>query len=508
MKISIRSLLLGTAAALQAGCAGPAPEAPQRAPLAASSERPPNIVLILADDLGWADLGVYGSTFYETPNLDGLAAEGMRFTDAYAAAAICSPSRASLLTGRSPARVNLTDWVPGQGNEPHQKLLQVEDNDRLPLEEVTIAELLRDAGFTTAHIGKWHLGGDEGYRPTGQGFDIMIGVNNAGSPPTYFWPYQGNNRDLDSLTATGHPGENLTDRLGAEAARFIAEHRNRPFFLYLPFYAPHTPLEAKPELVAKYRAKAEALGIPESRVWGEERGHLHRRVQSNPLFAGMVETMDAAVGRVLRSLESNGVADNTVVIFLSDNGGLAVLERPWVERLGTPPTSNLPLRAGKGWLYEGGTRVPLIVRWPGAVRAAAVEGTPVITDDFLPTLLEVAGVEWSADRPIDGLSLVPLLRGTGEPDREELYWHYPHYHGSGQRPSGAVRSGDYKLIEWYEDGRLELYDLSKDPGETVNLAAAMPERAARLRERLARWREATGAQMPLPNPDYKGAQLP
>ena len=509
MKSGTRLVLLCFVAAQQVACAGPGVEAPPQrsSPLGDLSERPPNVVLILADDLGWADLGVYGSDFHETPHLDRLATEGMRFTEAYAAAPVCSPTRASLLTGRSPARIHQTDWIPGQETEPHQRLRQVEDQNYLPLEEVTVAELLRAAGYTTAHIGKWHLGG-EGYRPTDQGFDIMIGTNNSGSPPTYFWPYQGRGRDLDLLTATGRPGENLTDRLGEEAAQFIAEHRDRPFFLYLPFYAPHTPLEAKPELVAKYRTKAEALDIRASQVWGEETGHLHRQVQNHPVYAGMVETMDAAVGRVLRSLEANGVADHTIVIFLSDNGGLSVLERAWAERIGEPPTSNLPMRAGKGWLYEGGIRVPLIVRWPGAVRPGTVEETPVTTDDFLPTLLDIVGLRWSRDKPIDGLSLVPVLRGRGALDREELYWHYPHYHGSGHRPSGAVRSGNYKLIEWYEDGRTELYDLREDPQESMDLAAAMPEMTARLRERLASWLHAVNAQMPLPNPNYRGAAVP
>lgn len=465
----------------------------------AGSGAPLNIVLILADDLGWSDLGVYGSTFHDTPSLDRLARQGMRFTEAYTAGSVCSPSRASLLTSRYPARIGVTDWSPGQGDEPYQKLLQVRDHDELPLDEATIAEALGRAGYATGHIGKWHLG-REGHRPTDQGFDTMVAVNDYGSPPTYFWPYEGRDRDLEWLTATGGPGENLTERLGEEGARFIAEHSDRPFFLYLSFYAPHTPLEGKPELVEKYRARAERLRTPPSEVWGSEGGHLHRREQSHPVYAAMVETLDGAVGRVLESLEQNGIAERTLVIFLSDNGGLAVLERSWGSR---PPTSNLPLRAGKGWLYEGGIRGPMMVRWPGVVPPGTVEDVPVITNDILPTILEVTGATIEQESVSDGVSLLPVLRGRGDLEREELFWHYPHYHGSGHRPSGAVRSGRHKLIEWYENDRVELYDLREDPGETTDLSGEMPELKARLLQRLARWRDSVDAEMPRPNPEYQ-----
>lgn len=458
----------------------------------------PNIVLLLADDLGWADLGVYGSEFHETPHLDRLAAEGMRFTEAYTAGSVCSPSRASVLTSHYPARLHLTDWIPGQGDEPHQPLLQVRDHDALPLDERTMAEELSAAGYITGHIGKWHLG-LEGHRPANFGFDTVIGINDYGSPPTYLWPYVGGDRDLEWLTATGEPGEHLTERLGEEGARFITEHRDRPFFLYLPFYAPHTPIEGKPEVVEKYRRKAQELRIEAEDVWGSEGGHLHRRVQNDPAYAALIEALDNAVGRVLRSLEENGVADETIVIFLSDNGGLAVLERDWGA---DPPTSNLPLRAGKGWLYEGGVRGPMMVRWPGFVDAGAVVDEPVITNDLLPTVLEIAGLPLQPEYTDDGVSLVPLLRGLGSLDRDELFWHYPHYHGSGHRPSGAIRSGDHKLIQWYEDGRVELYHLRDDPGESQDLSRSMPELVGALRDRLGRWLKAVDAQMPMPNPDF------
>lgn len=496
-RLIVECLLMCACLVLWTGCGSS--QDPGSAP---GDGRAPNIVLILADDLGWADLSIYGSEFHETPHLDGFAAEGMLFTEAYTAGSVCSPSRASVLTSHYPARLHMTDWIPGQGDEPHQPLLQVRDHNALPLDEVTLAEELGGAGYTTAHIGKWHLGALEpGQRPIDHGFDTVIGVNDYGSPPTYFWPYEGGDRDLEWLTATGEPGENLTRRLGEEAARFITEHRDRPFFLYLPFYAPHTPIEGEPELVAKYERKAEALGIREAEVFGAEGEHLHRRVQSDPGYAAMVETLDDAVGRVLRSLEENGLVGETIVIFLSDNGGLAVLERDWPLE---PPTSNLPLRAGKGWLYEGGIRGPMMVRWPGAVEAGAVVDVPVITNDLLPTVLEVAGLHVRPEYTRDGLSLVDLLRGRDAPDRQELFWHYPHYHGSGHRPSGAIRSGDHKLIQWYEDDRVELYDVRADPGETVDLSRSMPELADRLRSRLGEWLDDVDAQMPAPNPAHPG----
>lgn len=460
---------------------------------------PPNVVVIVADDLGWADLGVYGSGFHETPSLDRLATSGARFTHAYTAGSVCSPSRASILTSHYPARLRITDWLPGQGDASHQRLLQVRDHAALPLDELTLAEALGDAGYATAHIGKWHLG-REGHRPSDQGFDRVIGANDYGSPPTYFWPYVGNGRDLPQLTATGAEGENLTDRLGEEAAAFIREHRDRPFFLFLSFYAPHTPLEGKPALVAAYREKAERMGLDTLDVFGPEGPHVHRRVQSDPVYAAMVETLDAAVGRVLRSLDENDLAGRTAVVFLSDNGGLAVLERDWPIE---PPTSNLPLRAGKGWLYEGGIRGPMMVRWPGVVGPGSVIDEPVITNDLFPTLLEIAGLE-PGDTLDDGLSLLPLLTGDGALSRDALYWHYPHYHGSGHRPSSAIRFGDHKLIRWYHEDRTELYDLRQDPTESRDLSAARPELRDDLQARLTRWLTEIDAQMPEPNPAYTG----
>ena len=461
------------------------------------SSDPPNIVFILVDDLGWTDVGAFGSTFYETPHIDRLAREGMVFTDAYAAAPICSPTRVSIMTGKYPARLHQTDWIPGRATRPDEMLQQVEDVDYLPLGEVTLPELLREAGYATGHFGKWHLGA-EGRLPTDQGFDVNVAGTHRGYPPGYFHPYQRGEYQLSDLAATGQEGEHLTDRLGTDAVRFIEENKDQPFFLYLPFYAVHVPLEAKDAFVEKYRAKAERMGIQEEEVYGAEGEHRLRLVQSDPVYAGLIESVDENVGRVLEALEAHGVDDRTIIVFFSDNGGVSTSEG-W-------PTSNLPLRAAKGWLYEGGIRVPMIVRWPGGTQPGSRTDEPVISTDFLPTLLDMAGLEERIPEGIDGLSLVPVLQREAELDREALYWHYPHYSNQGGTPSGAVREGLWKLIEFYENGRLELYHLGRDLGEQHNLADEQPEKAAALARRLATWREAVDAQMPRPNPDYVGEQ--
>ena len=465
-------------------------------PEEAASQQPPNVVFVLVDDLGWADVEAFGSRFYETPHINRLARRGLAFTNAYAAATVCSPTRAAILTGRHPARLGITDWIPGQGNRPSRQLLQVEDRSHLPLREVTIAERLRDAGYATAHVGKWHLGGAPDHLPTDQGFEVNAGGYEAGSPGRfggYFSPYD------NPYLEDGPEGEYLTDRLGREAAQFIRAHADQPFFLHLSFYSVHTPLQGKDELVDKYTARADSLLLTERTVYGREHGHRARIVQSNPVYAAMVEAMDRNVGRVLQSLEAAGVANNTIVIFTSDNGGLSVLTN---DR--TAPTANRPLRAGKGWLYEGGIRVPLIVRWPGVTEGGRTSETPVSSVDFFPTILEAAGLEASEGRAVDGASLTPLLRQSGPLEREALYWHYPHYHGSGSVPGGAIRQGDYKLVEYFETGRVELYDLAEDLTETHDLADERPERAAALRKQLHQWRRSVEAQMPEPNPNYTG----
>ncbi len=443
------------------------------ATLKASEAPRPNVIVIVADDLGWADLGCYGSTFHATPNLDRLARGGMRFTNAYAACPVCSPSRAALMTGKYPARLHLTDWLPGRPDRPSQMLLRPRIRQQLPLEEFTIAEALKLAGYATASIGKWHLGGPP-FWPEHQGFDVNVGGTETGSPPGGYFGFQ-----TPTMTARS-PDEYLTDRLADEALAFIERNRNHPFFAYLPHYAVHIPLQAKPGLLARYKAKPVGASA-----------------QSNPIYAAMLESLDDAVGRILATLDKYEIADRTVVVFTSDNGGLSVKEGP-----DTPSTSNAPLRAGKGYLYEGGIRVPLIVRWPGATRPGSVCELPVSGQDLYPTVLDVAGLKPAPGQVIDGESLVRLLEGQGGLKRNALFWHYPHYSNQGGRPGGALRHGDLKLIEHYEDGRRELYDLGRDPGERHDLASERPGDAARLHSLLDDWRQSVGGQMPSPNPDY------
>lgn len=482
--------LLGSASGIQ--------EAVSKAvPSQGEAQERPNIVFIMVDDLGWRDVGFMGSSFYETSHIDRLARESMTFTNAYAASPVCSPTRASILTGKTPARLRQTDWSPGRGDAPDQKLLQVKDHNHLPLQETTIAEVLGTAGYATAHIGKWHLGG-EGHLPTDQGFDVNIGGYEAGGPRRfdgYFSPYE------NPYMEDGPDGEYLVDRLSAEAVQYIDRHCEEPFFLHLAHYAVHLPLQAKEQMVEVYRAKADSMNLSDHSVFSTSDGLRHREVQNQPVYAAMVESIDESVGRVLRALEENGLTERTIVIFTSDNGGLATLP---VTR-NAPPTSNRPLRSGKGWPYEGGIRVPLAVRWPGEVEPGSTSEEPVSSIDFFPTILELADLDSQPDDSVDGMSLMPLLRQDASTlDREALYWHYPHYHGSDAPPSGAIRQGDYKLIEFFADPRVELYDLQSDPGEEEDVAPQQPERAIRLQRKLARWRRAVDAQMPAPNPEYTG----
>jgi arylsulfatase A-like enzyme len=453
-------------------------------------------VFFLIDDLGWTDTGVYGSTFYETPNIDRLAREGARFTQFYSASPVCSPTRASIMTGKDPARLNITNWIGGEGSG---MLLQAEYLRQLPLEEITIGEAFKEAAYATGYIGKWHLGA-EGFLPPDQGFDFAFAVNHAGQPGSYFYPYKNENWPVTNVPdlEDGEGGDYLTDRLTDAALRFIEARRDTTFFLVFSHYAVHTPLQSKEELTARYESKAQSLAATDAPAFLPEGANATtKQRQDHAVYAGMIESIDQSVGRVLALLDSLDLGDRTVVVFVSDNGGLSTLRR----RQGIP-TANLPLRAGKGWLYEGGVRVPLIVKWPGVVEGGHVVDEPAITMDLYPTLLEIAGLPPKPGQHRDGLSLVrPLLR-TGAPDRERLFFHFPHYHGSGNRPSGAARVGDYKLLEWFEDGKIELYDLSADIGESRDLTSQMPELAGGLHEILEEWRRSVGAQMPAPNPDW------
>jgi len=428
-----------------------------------------NVVLLLADDLGWSDLGCTGSTFYETPAIDRLAIQGTRFTQAYAACNVCSPTRSSIMTGKYPARLHTTNFF---GGDRKGALLPPAYRQSLPLEDTTLAEAFAAAGYKTAISGKWHLGG-KGSLPADHGFQAVFGADSkpAGGP-------------LDDP----HFATKLTTR----AAEFIEQSKDSPFFLYMAFHSPHVGLKTRPELLAKYKAKAAAL--PPSagpRDVPVAQGFKARAVQDHAVYAGMVQEMDEGVDRILRKLDELRLSDHTIVVFMSDNGGLSTAEGS--------PTCNLPLRAGKGWNYEGGIRVPLIIRMPGVVAAGPTSNVPVISNDLYPTLLDLAGVPIPPGQALDALSLRPLFSGATIRERP-LYWHYPHYSNQGGRPGGAVRVGDWKLLEFFEDDRVELYDLSKDPGEQQDLAAAQPERAAALKKQLADWRVSVGAQMPTPNP--------
>jgi len=423
----------------------------------------PNIVFVLTDDLGWTDGGCFGSKFYETPNIDRLATQGMRFTDNYAACAVCSPSRAAILTGQYPARLHLTDWLVG-GPPPNMKFNIPAWTTHLSLEAPNLARSLKAAGYVSASIGKWHLGKKE-YWPEKQGFDLNVGGCDMGQPPTYFSPYR-----IPTLT-DGPKGEFLSDRLTDEALKFIEQNKDKPFFLYLPHYAVHRPIMAKPGVIAKYKAKANP-----------------QNPHHNPVYAGLVESVDDSVGRVMAKLEELKLADNTIVIFTSDNGAVP------------GDTSNLPLRKGKGSPYEGGDRVPLIVKWPGVTKPGSVCNAPVNGVDFYPTLLALAGVT-PPPGPVDGESMVPLLRGTGAMKREDIFWHFPHYRGK-ITPYSIIREGDWKLIEFLEDMRVELYNLKEDIGEARDLATTMPDKVNALRKKLHDWRAKVGAQMITPNPNY------
>ena len=411
-------------------------------------------MLIFADDLGITDLGCYGRNEHHTPNLDRLETQGMKFTCAYAAQPICSPSRAALMTGKCPARLNLTNFLPGRADAPSQRLLHPRIEGQLPLEEVTIAELLRGAGYATGLFGKWHLG-DAGFGPDAQGFDVSV------SPPM---------RENNPTIETGGKSEFA---ITAAAEKFIEQHRERPFFCYVPHYNPHIPLAAAPELIEKNRDAFQ------------------------PIYAAMIETLDMAVGRLMAKVESLGLTERTIFIFTSDNGGLHVLEFP-----GTPATHNRPYRAGKGYVYEGGLREPLLIRWPGVVKPGSVCETPVVLTDLVPTLLEAGGVDVAKTvGPLDGVSLAKALRGEPMSART-LYWHFPHYTNQGSRPAGAIRDGDWKLVEQFEDGSVELFNLADDITETKNLAEAQPARAKELLAKLQAWRTSVGARMMLPNPEF------
>lgn len=460
-----------------------------------AQDKPLNFVLVLVDDMGWMDLSCQGSDYYRTPNIDRLAQEGMRFTDGYAACAVCSPTRAAVQTGRYPARVGVTDWIRSRFQRggigtpeknptkyvggPNRKLLCPPNPYWMEHDELTIAEVLRDNGYTTGYIGKWHLGDDAWY-PTGQGFDANIGGCDYGQPPSYFDPYNQPKHRHEMIRAGipfmpgRKPGEYLTHREADEAVQLIRQWKDKPFFLQVAHYAVHTPIQAIDSVTAKYRREGKKEG--------------------NAKYAAMVESVDDSTKLILEELEKQGIADRTVIIFTSDNGGL--------DHNGGP-TENAPLRSGKGYPYEGGIRVPFLVRWPGVVAPGTVSHEPVCSIDILPTVLTAAGIPVPDDRPIDGLSLVNHLTSAAKQplDRDELLWHFPHYrHAPG--PYSILRKGDWKLLR-YDEGITELFNLKDDLGESKNLADSSPDKVRQLDARLTELLAEVGAKIPRTNPAFK-----
>jgi len=454
----------------------------------ATAKKKTNFVFFLVDDMGMMDLGTYGSNFHETPNIDKLAKTGMKFNYGYAACPVCSPTRASIMTGRHPVRVNITDWIPGSSNNKKNKLLHPQDRDNLALKEVTIAEELKSHGYQTFFAGKWHLG-NEGHWPTDQGFDINIGGHHRGSPPGgYYAPW--NNPVLEPKKK----GEYLTERLTEESTRFL-ENRNtdKPFLLYLSYYNIHTPIQAYKKHIDHYQKKAEKFsGTTPTK---QEHSGQTRMRQDNPALASMVSAVDDSVGTLLAKLDELGLSDETVVIFFSDNGGLST--KP---KMG--PGSNSPLRAGKGWLYEGGVREPTIIRAPGVTQAGNVSNQPIVSMDFFPTMLELAGLPPKPELHADGRSIVPELKGKKGKIRP-LFWHYPHYHGSTWKPGASIRDGDWKLIKFYDHEKVELYNLKDDPAESKDLSGQNPKIAKDLESKLVAWQKRMNAKLPMPNPAYK-----
>lgn len=460
--------------------------------------KPLNILFIVADDLGWSDLACYGADLHESPNIDQLAAKSYKFTNSYSAAPVCSPTRASLLTGKYPARLQMTTWSEGASLRPsnNHKFIQAFSKPSLPLEEITTAEVLRDNGYLTAHVGKWHLG-DMAHYPETQGFDVTVGASFWGAPATYFFPYAANvihkdnsseyryipglDEDPDGHYFTNRKGEYLTDRLTDEAMKIMADAGDKPFYLNLCYHSVHIPVEGKPELVNYFKKKI------------NNTNKLHHQ---NEGYAAMVKSVDENVGRLLNKLKELGIEDNTLVIFISDNGGYIGSVK------GKKVTDNYPLRSGKGSLYEGGIRIPTLIYWPGVTIKGKEIDVPISTIDFFPTLLEVTNAKYGYIANVDGVSLVPLLKGKNtEFLNRTLFWHFPHYYQT-TNPVSAVREGNWKLIEYLEDGHLELYNLDNDIREKNNILDQSPQKGKELLEKLKIWRKKVNAQMPTPNPNY------
>ena len=456
----------------------------------------PNVLFILVDDMGAKDLSNEGSTFYESPNIDRIAREGMKFTRGYATCQVCSPSRASILTGKYPVNHGITTWIGDASGEAwsrrgrHDSHLPPEYERNLRASEITLAEAMKNAGYTTFFAGKWHLG-SEGSWPTDHGFDLNKGGWDVGSPRGgFFSPWQ--NPNLES----GPAGESLTQRLGQETADFIEANKNQPFLAYLSFYTVHGPIQTTEELWKKYRDKAEKRGLAGERFLFDRRLNV-RQVQDCPIYAGMIEQLDQAIGMVLDKLDEHGLNDQTIICFTSDNGGVSSGD--------AYATSNLPLRGGKGRQWEGGIREPFYLLAPGVSKPRSISNTPVSGIDWYPTLLELCRVPIPKEQEIDGVSLVPLLKGK-KISKRPLFWHYPHYGNQGGEPSSIIMEGNWKLIYFHEDGRDELYDLSEDIGEQNDLLATERKRAKKMRTKLDAWLKETRAKFPKPDPKFDSAK--
>jgi arylsulfatase A-like enzyme len=478
-------------------------------PQAPSSK--PNIIFILCDDLGWKDLGCYGSTFYETPNLDRLAARGMKFMNGYASSPVCSPSRSSIMTGQYPVHTGITDWIPGARNligpDPDMSVLEPSFVQDLSTNGPTIAQALKAGGYATCFAGKWHLGLNPKNWPQEMGFDYNYGGWAAGNPRAegmggYFSPWH------NPFLPDAPKGTFLTDELTTKTIEFIQQEvkAGKPFFADLSFYAVHEPIEAKPEYIKKFKEKAHRLGLDQQPQFVKDEPWMltypsfkERIIQSDPVYAGLIYSVDENVGRVMDTLEQLGIASNTVVVFSSDNGGLSTAEGS--------PTSNLPLRDGKGWTYEGGVRVPLIVDWPGVTAGGAVCKFPVVNTDFYPTFLDMACLPQRPEESMDGVSLAPLLHGEPAINQPVIYWHYPHYGDQGGSPSSALRMGDWKLVQFYGDNHVELYNLASDVEERRDLAKALAEKTAELLKLLNEWKFQTHAKIPEINPYYNPGEF-
>ena len=469
-------------------------------PLTTRAADRPNFVFLLVDDLGKEDMSCEGSEFYETPHIDSLAARSMRFERGYSSCQVCSPSRAAIQSGKTPARLHITDYISVAGrNQPEQwnrntRLLPSPYKSELPLEEVTIAEALKEEGYSTFFAGKWHLGAD-GFTPSEQGYDVNIGGYHYGTPPGgYHSPYK------NPKLSDDEPGTELPIRLGRETANFISEKAkgDAPFFAMLSFYSVHGPIQCSEERWKKYQAKAESMGLTKRSDprFLMDRGKEVRQVQDHPVYAGMMAALDDAIGLVLDAIEDAGVRDNTVIIFTSDNGGVSSGDGF--------ATACLPMRGGKGRQWEGGIRQPYYIAWPGVTDEGGKTDIPATGTDFYPTILDIAGIELKPRQHVDGVSLEPVLKGASIEDRD-LFWHYPHYGNQGGEPSAIIMRGDWKLIHYFEDDRHELYDVGKDIGETNDLAADQPEVVARLAATLQTWQKEVGASFPSRKPDYSEA---